>query len=110
MAPFLPTSTSAPPASSSSATSGNSKYFSGLTLDQVIALAVGVPAVLLSLVAIEYARRNNALQKMKMFMKQRPPVNGQGAGQARNVGGYNGWHVQREPYNTGYAGPGGAYY
>jgi len=41
--------------------SDNSKRFSGLTLDQVFALAVGVPAVVLSLDAVEYARRNNAI-------------------------------------------------
>ncbi len=66
--------------------------------------------MVLSLLALEYARRNDALQRMKMFMKQRPPVNGQDAGRGGNAGGYNGWDGQREPYNARYAGPRDTYY
>lgn len=75
--------------------SDNSKRFSGLTLDQVFALAVGVPAVVLSLDAVEYARRNNAIKQMKMFMKQRPPANGPNTGLGGSAGGYNGWDGER---------------
>lgn len=74
----------------------------------MIALAVGVPAVLLGVAAVEYARRNDAMQRMKMFMKQRPHHNGHNVGQGGNVGGYNGWQGGTGPYrNDGYAGPRG---
>ncbi|KAL8817278.1 MAG: hypothetical protein Q9191_008176 [Dirinaria sp. TL-2023a] len=88
-----PTSTSGAPATSSTA-AGNGKHFGGLTMDEVIALAVGIPSVILAAVAVWYARQNNVFQRMSMYFQRHTNPSGhhsgyQDWGSGTNLGGHN---------------------
>ena len=94
--------------------SSGGKKFGGLTLDEVIALAVGVPTVILAAVAVEYARRNDAFQRMTLFMRHGRAGGGGGGHNANHEerrGGYHGQYGARiEEYDAGHMGYRGGYY
>ena len=94
-------------------------------MDEMIALAVGIPSVILAGVAVNYARRNDAFQKVMMFVKRHKNNGGnhqEWVGDRTNVGsyrldssewrpGYNDWHQNTgQASNYGHTGSRGAYY
>lgn len=122
-----PTSTSSPPATSSGAVGGNGKRFGGLTMDEVIALAVGIPSVIFAGMAVWYARQNNVFQRMGGFFQRhtnatghnfgylergnRTHTGGHELGSQEWMGGYNGSQQQfGRGSNFGYSGNRGPYY
>lgn len=60
-------------------------------MDEVIALAVGIPSVILAGLAVWYAKRNHAFQKMKLLMKKHKTNGGNlTQEQQEKYPGYNG--------------------
>ena len=81
-------------------------------MDAVIAIAVGVPGVILAAIAVWYAKRNDTFQKMKLLMKGHRVHNGnQEYGHHNRAGGYSRGAMQsREPYKPGFAESRATYY